>query len=327
MQKEKQKLFSVPLMVKNARKDGKGYNIVLEALIFLLVFIVTSLSELVILGPAIIKYVLNIIDFSTLSSNPFAAYSTALEAVNTMPSWLILLQIFAKLTPMILLIIYCRKIEKRKLSTAGITKKKIMPEYLRGLIIGFILFGSSLLLAVITGATEFKGVSFSLSALPMLLLFLIAFIIQGAEEEIMCRGYFMVSVSRKSPVIAGVLANSVVFGLIHLGNPGFDLIPLINIILFGLFMSVYFIRRGNLWGACAVHSIWNYSQGNIFGLQVSGMNGLDSFLDFDVKEGKDLLSGGSFGPEGGLCVTIVLVAAILLAVFFMKNKDLGQTEE
>lgn len=314
---QNKQLFSVPLMIRNARKNSKGFNFFIEVLIFLLVFFITSLSELVLLIPGILYLV-----FGTGTQVNELHNST-----DNSPSWFLLLQIFAKLTPLILLLIYCTKIEKRKITTIGFTKTKIFPEYLKGMLIGLLMFGSSLLLAVVTGATEFIGVTFSLSLLPVLLLFLAAFMIQGAEEEIMCRGYFMVSVSRRSPVIAGVLVNSIGFGLIHLGNPEFGLIPFINIVLFGLFMSLYFIRRGNLWGVCAIHSVWNYAQGNIFGLQVSGINGLDSFLDFDVKEGKDILSGGSFGPEGGLCVTIVLAISIIITVFFMKNKDLGQTEE
>lgn len=56
---------------------------------------------------------------------------------------------------------------------------------------------------------------------------------------------------------AAVIANSVIFAALHLLNPGVAPLAIVNLILFGIFASCYFIRRGNIWGIGALHSVWN----------------------------------------------------------------------
>lgn len=68
------------------------------------------------------------------------------------------------------------------------------------------------------------------------------------------------------PLCVGIVVNSIVFALLHMANTGISLLALLNLFLFGVFMSVYMVRRGNLWGACAIHAVWNFVQGNVFGL-------------------------------------------------------------
>jgi membrane protease YdiL (CAAX protease family) len=105
-----------------------------------------------------------------------------------------------------------------------------------------------------------------------------------------------------------------------LGNPNVSFIALINIFLFGLFASLLTLRRGSIWMVGAIHSMWNFAQGNLFGIPVSGLTGLPSPLTATVKEGtwQTLISGGSFGLEGGLAVTVVLLVACGLVLFLPK---------
>jgi membrane protease YdiL (CAAX protease family) len=84
-------------------------------------------------------------------------------------------------------------------------------------------------------------------------------------------------------------------------------------------MAVYLLKRGNIWGAGAIHSMWNFTQGNIFGIQVSGIDKLPSIFAFDASQSGELINGGAFGLEGGLAVTIVLALAIIIALL-LKSK-------
>ena len=68
-----------------------------------------------------------------------------------------------------------------------------------------------------------------------------------------------------------------------------------NLTLFGVFASVYFIKRGNIWGIGAIHSIWNFAQGHFYGIKVSGMDSSCSLLNSVFVDGKDLINGGNFG--------------------------------
>ena len=98
-------------------------------------------------------------------------------------------------------------------------------------------------------------------------------------------------------------------------NNGISLLAIINLTLCGIMFSLYMLRTDNLWGACAIHSIWNFVQGNFFGLPVSGIDSGDSVFRFSLIEGSDLANGGAFGLEGGLPCTIVLTAVILVLLF------------
>jgi hypothetical protein len=83
---------------------------------------------------------------------------------------------------------------------------------------------------------------------------------------------------------------------------------MVNLFLYGLFAAFYALHEGDLWGVCAFHSVWNWVQGNIFGFEVSGgAFGGSSLLKLQ-ESGPDWFTGGKFGPEGGLAVTLVLVA-------------------
>ena len=69
--------------------------------------------------------------------------------------------------------------------------------------------------------------------------------------------------------------------------------------------------------------MWNLTQGNILGLEVSGNSGGVSFITSRATSDSsavDLWTGGTFGPEGGLAVTIVVVTAISVVLLVTRNK-------
>jgi hypothetical protein len=83
-----------------------------------------------------------------------------------------------------------------------------------------------------------------------------------------------------------------------------------NLFLFGAFAAIYALAEGELWGICAWHAVWNWAQGDLLGLPVSG--GVHTGLWVSIHaNGPPILTGGTFGPEGGLAATGVLVAGIL----------------
>ena len=159
-------------------------------------------------------------------------------------------------------------------------------------------------------------------AVGMIILYFLGYMVQGMSEEILCRGYLMVSMQRGCPLWVAVLTNSLLFTVLHLGNPGITPLALLNLALFGIFASLYTLRRGSLWGIGAIHTIWNFAQGNIFGISVSGLSGSPSIMTATTAEGGSLVHGGAFGMEGGLGVTAVLLigCAVLLLIKTKKSE-------
>ena len=101
------------------------------------------------------------------------------------------------------------------------------------------------------------------------------------------------------------------FAALHLLNSGIGPLPIVNLFLFGVLASLYYLWRGNLWGIAAFHSMWNFTQGNIFGILVSGGDYGVSLLTSELT-GSALINGGDFGMEGGLAVTAAMVIGIVL---------------
>ena len=131
------------------------------------------------------------------------------------------------------------------------------------------------------------------------------------------RGYFFVSTASCGSVPVAIFVSSGLFAAMHVGNSGVSAIALLNVFLFGVFAAIYFLKRGSIWGVCAIHSIWNFTQANVFGCNVSGLV-MNTSIFSTVGNG-GAWSGGEFGPEGGLGTTVVLAIAIII-VTSLKNK-------
>jgi len=251
-------------------------------------------------------------------------YNKAIEeAINSIfvenASLITLFSLFATVGTIIVVLFYCIKIEKRRLFTLGFVKKGFITEYLSGIVIGALMFSAVYGIMLLSGEVKFDGFNLNLS-IGTLLLYLLGFIIQGASEEILLRSYFFVSCSANTNVFVSILASSALFSALHLGNPGFNLLAFVNLFLFGVFAALYFLRRGSIWGICAIHTVWNFAQGNIFGCSVSGMP-LDNSVFLTSKTQGIIWSGGEFGPEAGIAVTLIFIIGIAILTF-MKNKEI-----
>lgn len=310
-----------PAAVKEAQRAQKGYFWALELLVLVLVFVIAQVGQLVIMLPA--QIIMMFTNQEYLSAAVGQDMEKALEIGGEIVAGngYMISMLFSTIMMILLVWLFCRLIQKRRLRTLGFYKKNAGREYLMGLATGFIAFSAAVLLGIITGGFEFNGLSPDFS-IGIFLLFAAGFMIQGMAEEVLCRGYFLVSMSRRYPVVAGIMMNSLFFAVLHLFNSGITVLAFINLTLFGVFASVYFLKRGNIWGVGAFHSMWNLVQGNFYGIKVSGMEITCSVFSVTAVEGKDLLNGGAFGLEGSIWVTVVLLAATVI-VYTRPTVDTG----
>ena len=300
-----------PRMVAEAAEKRKGLNIVLEILVFIALFVVCSIAQMIVATP--VQLVLMYTDPDYLNAAMYGDIAGAVEAANALvqTDTMTILMLFSNAGIILVTLLFCKLIQKRKVTTVGFQKPDMWKEYLTGMGIGFGIFTAAVLLCVITGSLKIQGMSPSFS-IGIFVLFLLGYLVQGMAEEVLCRGYFLVSVSRRYPLAVGIIANAVLFAALHLLNNGITVLAFINLVLFGVFASVYFVKRGNIWGVGALHSIWNLAQGNVYGIRVSGIQTSCSVLSSEMVAGRELINGGDFGLEGGLAVTIVLVVGTLV---------------
>ncbi|HUJ39222.1 MAG TPA: type II CAAX endopeptidase family protein [Candidatus Acidoferrales bacterium] len=143
-------------------------------------------------------------------------------------------------------------------------------------------------------------------------LFLSVFLLLAAAfEELTFRGYALQRVADSVGPVLAALLSSVLFGWAHMANPQASLLSAFNTALAGGLLAVARLRSRALWMPIGLHFAWNLFLGPVFGLAVSGYS-------FGVggrsvpAPGLAWYSGGAYGPEGGLALTFVVAAAILL---------------
>ena len=209
-------------------------------------------------------------------------------------------------------------IEKRSLSSIGFNKNNWLKKYSLGFLIGLVMMSIIVLILLSFGYITVEKNPIQLvgiSAISSILVILFGWIIQGATEEIVTRGWLLNVLSTKYNIGVGLLISSTLFGLMHLTNPNVNYIAVINIILVGLFYGLYVIKTNDLWSVCGMHSAWNFAQGNIFGFEVSGLDvSVGSLIDLNLV-GNNVITGGAFGPEAGIISTFILLVSIGILLF------------
>lgn len=211
------------------------------------------------------------------------------------------------------LFLWVRWVEGRPLATLGIVKKGSLVELVKGLAVGSLLFSLVALLMLLSGAGFFEWGQLTLGPFLYILILFPLWMIQGGAEELVTRAWLLPVSVKKTNLLIGLLTSSLLFALLHLGNPDIGILPIVNIALFGLFANLYLLRTDNVWGIIGLHAAWNFSQGNIYGFSVSGTGVDAAVLNFIPKSEWSWLTGGVFGAEASIFSSLIL----LLAVFYL----------
>lgn len=220
---------------------------------------------------------------------------------------------------LLLLFLWVRFKEGRPFSTVGFRGRNPIGKLLVGLVIGAVMMTTGVLVAWVTGQYG-TGLSvhtnLGTAALLPIAILLFVFFVQASTEEAMTRGYMLQIGGRDINGWAAILGASIIFTAIH---PGITPVAGLNIALYAVFASFVALGQGSLWLIAGIHIGWNYFQGNIFGIPVSGNPTASSLFDFGPTQGSnDLVTGGTFGLEASLIGTLILVIA--LAVAFLSYR-------
>lgn len=297
--------------------EKKGWNIILEILLFIGIFFVSSIGQAIIMMPFELVMLFTDADYlNAVTTQDMNAIMAATQAAIANERFMAV-SLIAEIAIILITFGMCALIQKRSPRKLGFTKGNFLKQYGIGLVIGFVMFTVAVLIALVTGSLSISVAGGG----AVLILFAIGYMIQGMAEEVLCRGYLMGSIARKYPLWVAILTNSIVFAALHLLNAGIAPLAFVNLILFGVFASLYFVRTGNIWGIGAIHAIWNFVQGNFYGISVSGNGLTTSVFRSTFVEGKSFINGGDFGLEGGIAVTIVLVICCVFVYLAPWEKD------
>lgn len=216
--------------------------------------------------------------------------------------------------------------EKRPLWTIGLERRSTVPNYLRGFLVGVVMFVAAIGLAGTLGYIAFEEGDpqrQGLAALGGVLLVFLGWFVQGPAEEALARGWLLPVIGARYKPVWGIVISSVSFAVYHSLNPNLNPIAVLNLFLFGIFTAFYALYEGGLWGVFGLHTAWNWAQGNLFGFQVSGIPSAAGTLFNFMEVGPDMITGGPFGPEGGLVVTVILLSGCGLLWWLSMRRAKG----
>jgi membrane protease YdiL (CAAX protease family) len=218
------------------------------------------------------------------------------------------------------------RIERRPMGTYGLPlRKQIFPRFFAGYTLwGFLPL--TLLLLVMRGLGVFYFGKVGLHGADILryaVVWFAVFLFVGLLEEYMTRGYALYTLADGIGFWPASILMALIFGFLHLPNPGETRIGILDVCLFAMFAAVTLRRTGDLWLAVGAHAGWDWGQSFFYGVNDSGTQAVGHLFNSQVQ-GPGWLSGGSVGPEGSVLSSVLLVgmtAAFL--VFYRNHRDPG----
>lgn len=203
-----------------------------------------------------------------------------------------------------------RLIEGRRIDEMA--PRKLLPSFGSGWLVGMAVLIVAALAMALFGAYSIRGVNSGVNWLaPLLVLGLLP----GITEEIMFRGVLFRIIEDGLGTWAALVVSAMFFGLVHLGNPNATLWSSVAIAIeAGFLLGMAYAWTRSLWFVMGLHAAWNFTQGTLLGIAVSGIAS-KGLLD-STTQGSVWLSGGEFGAEAS--VTTVLVCTALAVCFSHK---------
>ncbi|MCB9264910.1 MAG: CPBP family intramembrane metalloprotease [Lewinellaceae bacterium] len=185
--------------------------------------------------------------------------------------------------------------------------------------------GSLLILALaavllISGMVSFDIQPFSIRQLGGTLALAI-FI--ALAEEIIFRGYVLQELLENMGRDTALGISALIFALMHFSTSSFNWIPLINLFLSGLLLGLVYLRFNSIWGAVGLHFSWNFMQGPVLGFKVSG-NDLPAWLAPQLSSAPEYFTGSTYGLEGTLIATLILMATIAWLYAGLSQVEYGR---
>lgn len=214
---------------------------------------------------------------------------------------------------------WVKLVEKRSVATLGFSKPRNLTKFSKGLLQGSGLMTAIVLVNWLVGGYEFQLSEQQLpttTILTAIAALLVGFFIQSGAEELWLRGWLMPILGARHSKTAAILFPITLFVLMHGWSEGQPVYTVFSLILFTCLVTLLALRDGTISGVIGLHTGWNWSAGQLFGLNITNTSfGTESFLVF--QSGDNIyLSGGSGGPEWSVATFIILT---LCLVWLVRN--------
>jgi membrane protease YdiL (CAAX protease family) len=218
--------------------------------------------------------------------------------------------------PLVLSVLVCRRfIDRKSLGSLGLSHHPI--RFVGGVIIGTILVCALVFCLLALNVSVLKDTDrMPWQGFALQLLFHLSVAI---SEGLLLTGYVTWNLHTTINRYAAAGISALIFAGAHLLNPNLCLPGVLSLIFMGFAMALYYSAKGDLWLPIGAHWSWNVVQGPILGFNVSGRRPQSLFAH--TRIGSDLFTGGRFGFEGSIVVTLMLaLITSFLVLHFIREK-------
>lgn len=259
----------------------------------------------------------------TLSSiNEQVSTSLALHEIITLFLSLLITVLVSYLSVLLIF----RVILKYPYSETPLFHKPMVEEIGRGFAFGFFIFSSVVFVSWLIGIYSIQGFYWDTHSPKDTILFfvqnLILFLIVGIREEVLFRAGLFHLFEEKGGTWSAMIISSFFFGFAHANNPEATVLGVVGIMFeAGILFGALYVTTRRIWFVAGLHWAWNFTQGPIFGNIISGSTKTQPGIFMGHMNGQDYLTGGIFGPEGGLVA--ISICTFFGVFFFLKSKREG----
>lgn len=185
-----------------------------------------------------------------------------------------------------------------------------------GLLVGALLFSAVVAVAAALGVYRVTGWGYLAGVLPILIG---SALVPAFAEEVLFRGILFRWIEDFAGTWAALAISSAFFGAAHLLNPGANWFSAVAIAIeAGLLLGGAYMLTRSLWMPIGLHAAWNFTQGGIFGVPISGH--ASAGLIRAELQGPAVLSGSGFGLEASVIAIVIASAA---GVWLVKRAARG----
>ena len=179
-----------------------------------------------------------------------------------------------------------------------------------GLGAGLIVFSLAVAIAALVGVYQITGKGDLSDFLPALIG---SAIFPAISEELVFRGILFRWIEEFGGSWMALFLTSAFFGASHLYNPNASMLAAIGIAFeAGVMLGAAYMLTRSLWMPMGIHAAWNFTQGEIYDIPVSGSK-VHGILVARLS-GSPLLTGNGFGLEASL---IAICVASLFGVWLL----------
>jgi hypothetical protein len=146
-------------------------------------------------------------------------------------------------------------------------------------------------------------------------------ILAAFMEELLFRGILFRWIEAFAGSWAALVVTSALFGLAHIFNPNATWTSSLAITVeAGMLLGGAYMLARNLWVPIGLHGAWNFTQGFIFDVPVSGAD-VHGLVQAKLS-GPVLLSGGQFGLEASMIGVVLSIPLGLVMIVLAARRGL-----